>query len=146
MARIVKGPKGGDVIEKDHFRYRLNSSNLSKTHKYWRCELHEICPGRLITNYDTEDGIEILKEVNHTHVEDPVQTKVQEVLRSVKRRAETHPNEPPKSIYRKTVDALDDMEVMMNLPERKNMLQSISRYQNKVLKEQSQESEGDSTD
>lgn len=56
---------------------------------------------------------------------------MQEVVRSIKRRAEQHPNEPPSAIFRDEVSEVTNDEVVMSLPERNDLIRNIYRIQNK---------------
>lgn len=67
----------------------------------------------------------------HSHEANEVQIQVQEVVRSIKRRAEQHPNAPPSAIFRDEVSEITNQDVIMSLPERNDLIRNINRHQNK---------------
>lgn len=138
MARIVESTRGGQIMEHEGYRYYSSkaftprsfynyffinlcrytrrSTNRAKTRVYWRC---------------VENGIFFLRGKAHSHVPDQIEIGVQEVVRSLKRKASEHPNAPPASLYRDEVAAVNDNVVIMNLPQRTEMLRTINRQQNR---------------
>lgn len=60
-----------------------------------------------------------------------MQIEVQEVVRSIKRRAEQHPNAPPSAIFREEVSEVRNEEFIMTLPERNDIIRNLNRIQNR---------------
>lgn len=68
---------------------------------------------------------------DHTHEPDEVEIEVQEVVRSMKRRAREQPNAPPSSIFRDELARVQDNEVISNLPQRNDVIRTLNRVQNR---------------
>lgn len=112
--------------------YSKRSTNRAQTRIYWRCIDRDACNATCSTNYNVQNGIFILLGKPHTHENDNVQMKVQEVVRSIKRKAIEQPNAPPSSIFRGEIASVsNDNEIIMNLPQRQDIIRTINRVQNR---------------
>lgn len=55
-------------------------------------------------------------------------------MRAIKRNAEQHPNAPPTAIFRSEISKLNnqtDEEIIMNMPQRNDVIRNINRIQNR---------------
>lgn len=76
-------------------------------------------------------GIIIRAGQQHTHESNQIEIAVHEVIRTIKRTAEEHPNAPPSQIFANQVAHLSNDEVIANLPQRSDVLRNINRIQNR---------------
>lgn len=130
--RVIPSSRGGNILEFSGHRYSQRSiaANLSRIH--WRCLERYTCNATCTTNYNIEAGIIVRLGKNpHTHEVRNVEIRVQEIVRSIKRRAETHPNAPPAAVFLSEVSNVTDDEVLSNMPQRNDILRNINRIQNR---------------
>lgn len=79
----------------------------------------------------SDNGIILKLGKPHYHEEDHVEIRVQEIVRSIKRRARELPNAPPSSIFQSQVSTVNDEEIIANMPQRADVLSNINRIQNR---------------
>lgn len=65
------------------------------------------------------------------HKPDFIEVRVQEVVRRIKRKAIEHPNAPPSKIFQEEVSQMNDNEVIANIPQRNDIMRTISRIENR---------------
>lgn len=108
----------------------MKSTNSAQSKQYWRC-IDRTCNGTMKTNFNIERGVITYGGQPHLHEADYAAIQAQEVVRAIKRRAESHPNEPPSVIYRDEIANVHDEEVQSKMPERNNIIRNINRRQNR---------------
>ena len=128
--RVVPTNRGGkELIDEKGYRYHINrhSRDLEKT--FWRCVNRSTCVGSITTTYI--NGTEPLKILNigknHLHEPEQAINKVNEIVRGIKRKAVSQPNEPPLKIIRDEIKDVTDNEVLALLPERRSLFRTINR-------------------
>ena len=132
MASILKSSKDKPMLRLDDFLYFLHSENKSKTRTYWRCTERDKCNARCTTASDDITQVFANGKEKHTHPPNKPELEAREAVQRIKRRAETHPNEPPAAIIAGEIRHEHGEEVLYNLPERQNLRRAVNRYQNRT--------------
>lgn len=127
----VRSSRGAIQIELEGYRYSKVRHHKDLTKTYWRCQQREICRGSLITNFNIQAGVIVQGGQRHSHEPDFIDMEVQEVVRSIKRKAADNPNLPPSAIFLSEVSSVSNQEVLVNLPQRNDIIRNINRVQNR---------------
>lgn len=138
IGKLVKTAFGGINLIFNGNRYTINrNDHLNQTATFWRCVKRKECKGTVNTVYVnpeiTQEGEVEVKRIGipHTHASREGEIAAEEVVRSIKRKATAHPNEPPLKIVMDEVARVSNEETLMRLPERRVLFRTISRQQNK---------------
>lgn len=131
MLRLEDGIRNSKVlvdVERGH-RYTIVKHSGEAT--YWRCKNRRTCNGSIKTNYYLSDPLIVLKYGKpHIHASEDAEIIVDAAVRRIKRRAESHPNEPPAQIIRRELANENREEILVRMPERRLLLRTVNRCQN----------------
>lgn len=126
--RLVESCKKKRLLVCGGHTYRVNQKRQAANRINWRCVKQSICNGTASSAYynletvpvDTQVTITLGKE--HLHEPDDAEIQVQDVMRALRTRAASEPNEPPSRLVQGIINEVQDEEVLMRLPERQTML------------------------
>ena len=102
---LVKSSHKGNHLVFAGQRYCKNNDNAAKTITNWHCVKRSTCKGTISSFYvdsnelRSNSEIDIIKiGIMHIHETEKEGLAAEEVVRGIKRRAESNPNEPPLKI------------------------------------------------
>ena len=100
-----------------HYRYVKIRSNNDKILTFWRCVIRKTCRTGCTTNYSESSQLRISSRSSqsHTHASEESEIKVDDVVRGIKRKALSQPNEQPIKIIQQELAAVDDPEFLVKM-------------------------------
>lgn len=132
MLRLEDGLRRNSkvLVDVDNgFRYTKIRSSDELT--FWRCKNRDTCKGSVTTNHYSSPNLVITNVGHpHSHAAEDAEILMDRHVRGIKRRAMSNPNEPPAKIIDQELVSETNEEVLMRMPQRRNLLRSVSRYQN----------------
>ena len=102
---------------------------------YWVCKksYRKECTGRAVTS-DPADGepVEVFKESVHSHAPNVDENSAEQLAKSLKRKAEEHPEQPPAQLLCQELQGVED-KVLSQLPSQPALVRAMQRIRRKEL-------------